>query len=127
MLSDAIGGFLPAAAAVALSPVPIVGVVLVLGSATAKSNGPLFALGWVVGLVAVCSIVVGVFGGADDPDSGSSTVMNVLRIAGGLFLLYLAATKWTTRPKPGELGEMPGWLFWGRSVASVRLNAPRAD
>ena len=40
-----IGDFLPAAVAVALSPIPIVAVVLMLGTPRARSNGPAFALG----------------------------------------------------------------------------------
>ncbi len=53
MLTDVIGDLLPAAAAVALSPIPIVAVVLVLGSPQARTAGPAFAIGWVVGLGAV--------------------------------------------------------------------------
>ena len=45
MLLDVIGDLLPAA--VALSPIPIVAVVLVLGSPGARTAGPAFALGWV--------------------------------------------------------------------------------
>ena len=40
MLRQAIGEFLPAAIAVALSPIPIIGVVLVLDSERARRNGP---------------------------------------------------------------------------------------
>jgi hypothetical protein len=45
VLSQAIGDLLPAAAAVALSPIPIVAIVLVLHSPDARVNGPAFALG----------------------------------------------------------------------------------
>jgi len=35
---------------VALSPVPIIAVVLMLGTPRARVNGPAFVLGWVLGL-----------------------------------------------------------------------------
>ncbi len=47
----AIGDLLPSAVGVALSPVPIIAVILMLGTPKARSNGPAFAVGWVAGLV----------------------------------------------------------------------------
>jgi threonine/homoserine/homoserine lactone efflux protein len=55
---DAIGDLLPSALAVALSPIPIVAVVLVLGASHARTSGPAFALGWIAGLTVVSSVVV---------------------------------------------------------------------
>ena len=49
VLLQAISETLPAALAIALSPFPIIGVVLIVSSAQGRRNGPLFALGWVVG------------------------------------------------------------------------------
>lgn len=58
MLDDAIGDLLPSALAVALSPIPIVAIVLVLGAPRARTAGPAFLLGWVAGLVAVAGAVL---------------------------------------------------------------------
>ena len=52
MLNQTIGELLPAAVAVALSPIPIVAIVLVLDSSRARRNGLAFAGGWVSGLTA---------------------------------------------------------------------------
>ena len=52
-MGQAIGDLLPSAVGVALSPVPIIAVILILGTPKARSNGPAFALGWVLGLVIV--------------------------------------------------------------------------
>jgi len=68
-LSDAIGGLLPSAFAVALSPIPIVAVVVVLGSRRARTAGPAFALGWIAGLLAVSMVVVLLVGSGSDSDS----------------------------------------------------------
>jgi hypothetical protein len=67
LLNEAIGDLLPAALAVALSPIPIVAVVLVLAGPKARTAGPAFAVGWVSGLVAVSAIVVLVLGTGNDP------------------------------------------------------------
>ena len=76
MLNQAIGDLLPAAAAVALSPIPIVAVVLVLDSPRARVNGPAFAPGWVAGLAVVSVLVVLVAGEASDPDSDVAAGVN---------------------------------------------------
>ena len=57
MLGDAIGDLLPSAVGVALSPIPIVAVILMLGTPRAWTTGPAFATGWVLGLVTVAVIV----------------------------------------------------------------------
>jgi Sap, sulfolipid-1-addressing protein len=45
-VGQAIGQILPYAVAVAVSPVPIIGVVLMLSTPRARTNGPAFLLGW---------------------------------------------------------------------------------
>jgi threonine/homoserine/homoserine lactone efflux protein len=121
MLSQAIGALAPAAVAVALSPIPIIAVVVVLGTPRARSNGPAFALGWIVGLSAVTAAVVVVAGGASDPDSGASTGVNWLKVGIGVLFLVLAWQQWRSRPRPGEEPSVPSWM------ATVEaLSAPRA-
>ena len=47
MLLAAIGASLPAALAIALSPFPLVGIVLILAGRRGRRNGPVFAsAGW---------------------------------------------------------------------------------
>ena len=57
-MGQALGEVLPSAVGVALSPVPIIAVILMLGTPRARSNGPAFAVGWVLGLVAVSLLVL---------------------------------------------------------------------
>lgn len=121
MLGEAIGDLLPAAVAIALSPFPIVAVVLVLGTPRAGTAGPAFAVGWVAGLVAVTVAVVVVLGGADDPDSDTATGVNWLKVAIGLLFLVLAAVQFRQRPREGESPKIPRWM------ASVdAMTAPKA-
>ena len=96
--------------AVALSPIPIIGVILMLGTPRARTNGPAFALGWVGGLTAVSAVVLLVAGGADDPDSATSTGVDGLQLVLGLLFLVMAARQWRKRPAKGEEATMPGWM-----------------
>lgn len=120
MLSEAIGGLLPAAAAVALSPIPIVAVVLVLGAPRARTAGPAFAAGWVLGLAVVSVLVVLVAGGASDPDSSAATGVDWLQVALGALFLVMAARQWRKRPRDGKDPEMPGWMATLDSVAPTK-------
>lgn len=109
MLNDAIGDLLPSALAVALSPIPIIAIVLVLGAPNARMAGAAFAVGWIAGLLSVSVIVVLLVGSGDDPDSDDPG-LNWLKIAVGILFLLMAAKQWTKRPKEGEEPEMPSWM-----------------
>ena len=119
MLSDAVGDLLPAAIAVALSPIPVVAVVVVLGAPRAQTAGPAFALGWIAGLLAVSVIVVLVVGSGSDPDSDDPG-LNWLKIALGIAFLLMAAKQWTKRPKPDKEPETPSWMATIDSASPTR-------
>ncbi len=57
-MGQAIGDLLPSAVGVAFSPIPIIAVILMLGTPKARTNGPAFAIGWVLGLVIVSTVIV---------------------------------------------------------------------
>jgi len=120
MLRQAIGEFLPAAIAVALSPIPIIGVVLVLDSARARRNGPAFAFGWVAGLATVSVLVVLAVGAASDPGSDAAAGVDWFMAGIGLVFLAMAAQQWTKRPKRGETPEMPRWMASIGSISSTK-------
>jgi threonine/homoserine/homoserine lactone efflux protein len=52
-MADVIGQVLSLAVGVSLSPVPIMAVVLMLGTPAGRRNGPAFLAGWVIGLAVV--------------------------------------------------------------------------
>ena len=120
MLNQAIGDLLPAAAAVALSPIPIVAVVLVLDSPRARVNGPAFAAGWVAGLAIVSALVVILASGADDPGSDVSTGIDWVILGIGILFLAMAAQQWKKRPQPGQPAEMPSWMATISSVSPAK-------
>ena len=112
---------LPSAVGVALSPIPIVAVILMLDTERARVTGPLFALGWIVGLTAASVVVILVFGGADDPNSTSADTTNWLQVGLGVLFFSMALRQWRKRPKHGEHAEMPKWM-----QTVDRFTGPRA-
>lgn len=108
-MGQAVGEVLPSALGVALSPVPIIAVILMLGTPRARSNGPAFAVGWVLGLVTVSVLVMALASGSDDPDSGTSTAVHVLMLVLGLLFLVMAVKQWH-RPRAGAPAAMPRWM-----------------
>jgi threonine/homoserine/homoserine lactone efflux protein len=110
VLFQAIGAALPAGLAIALSPFPVIGIVVILAGSRGRVNGPFFAVGWIVGLSVVTALVVVVFGGADDPDGTSSTIADWGRVLAGAALVALGVRKWWTRPQDGDDRAVPGWM-----------------
>jgi threonine/homoserine/homoserine lactone efflux protein len=110
-VSDVIGQILPFAVGVAISPVPIIAVVLMLATARGRVNGPAFVLGWVVGLTVAGTAILLVAGGADASDGGEpASWVGWLKLALGLALLAMAARQWRSRPAEGEIAELPAWM-----------------
>ncbi|MGK4578667.1 GAP family protein [Kitasatospora sp. HPMI-4] len=109
MLIQAIGAVLPPALAVALSPFPLIGVVLILAGRHGGRNGLLFSVGWILGLTVVATVVVVAFGGAADPDSTSSAIADWGRVFAGAGLIVLGARKWWLRPRSGDEVRTPRW------------------
>jgi threonine/homoserine/homoserine lactone efflux protein len=110
-MGRALGDILPLAVAVAIFPVPIIAVVLVLGSDRGTAKGLAFVLAWCVGLTAVGGIVLVFAGVADASDEGEpATWVNVLLLGLGLLLLVAAVRQWRGRPSSGEETPTPGWM-----------------
>jgi Sap, sulfolipid-1-addressing protein len=130
-MADAIGQILSLAVGVAISPVPIIAVVLMLGTPLARSNGPAFLGGWILGLGVVGTVVLLLAGGADASDKGEpATWVSVLKLVLGLALVLVAGRQWRGRPHAGAAGALPKWMKSidrftpGRSVAmGVALSA----
>jgi len=110
-MGKAIGGSLPIAFGIALSPMAITAVVLMLTSRKAKVNGPVFVLGWLIGLgiVGAIVLVLGVAAGASKSSSPASWV-SWAKIALGILLLYTAVRQFRRRPHGDDQAPMPKWM-----------------
>jgi threonine/homoserine/homoserine lactone efflux protein len=80
-------------------------------SAKARSNGPAFIVGWVVGLAAVGAICLLVAdpAGASEED-GPATWVSWLEILLGALLLLVAVRQWRGRPHGAEEPPAPKWM-----------------
>lgn len=108
---QAIGDVLPMAIGVALSPVPVIAMILMLITPKARSNGIAFALGWVLGLFLVgfgallMATAVGL-----STEKAAETGVAWGKVVLGLLFLWLAVRQWRARPRPGEEPVMPRWM-----------------
>jgi threonine/homoserine/homoserine lactone efflux protein len=110
-VAEAIGQILTLGVGVALSPIPIIAVVLMLGTPRGRANGPAFVLGWVIGLAVVGAIVLAVAGGAGaNEDAEPATWVDVVKIAVGVLLVLVAVRQWRGRPRRDAEAELPGWM-----------------
>jgi len=102
---------LPYAIGVAISPIPIIAVILMLFSNRAKVNGPVFLLGWVIGLSVVVAVVYAIAHAANAAtDSTASDTVSWIKVGLGLVLLGAARRQYAKRPQPGEDPGMPKWM-----------------
>ena len=109
-MGQAIGQVLPFALGVAISPVPIIAVVLMLVTPRARSNGPAFVVGWLLGLSIVGTIVLLVAPDGTSDSGGPATWVSTLKLVLGVLLLLLALKQWHSRPHEGEQAPTPKWM-----------------
>ena len=109
-MNDVIGTILPLSMGVALSPFPIIMIVLLLGSERPKANGLAFLAMWMVGLAAIVAILTFAMDALDSAGNDPGTIAGVLRIILGAGLLFLAARKFTKRFGPSDAGPLPRWM-----------------
>ena len=110
-MSEAIGVVLPFAVGVAISPVPIIAVILMLFSAKARVNGPMFMAAWALALAVVSVAAYLLAGVASDATEETTTeTIKWAQVVLGALLLLIALRQWRSRPGPGVTPEMPRWM-----------------
>lgn len=110
-MGQGIGEVLTFAVGVAVSPVPIIAVILMLFTPAARRNGPVFLVGWVLALAVVSGVAYAVADAGNA--SSSSTAADTIawgKLVLGVVLLGAARRRWSGRPAPGEEAELPGWM-----------------
>jgi threonine/homoserine/homoserine lactone efflux protein len=110
-MNDMIGQVLSSAVGVAISPFPIVAVVLMLATARGRVNGPAFLFGWVISLAIVGAVLLSVASGVDRRGQGEpATWISVVVFALGVLLLFIAFKQWRGRPREGDEVKTPKWM-----------------
>jgi threonine/homoserine/homoserine lactone efflux protein len=130
-MGQAIGQVLSFGVGVALSPVPIIAVVLMLATPKGRVNGPAFLAGWVAGIAVLGTIVLLAASGASASKHGSpATWVSIVKIVLGVLLLLLAVHQWRGRPRGDSQPDLPKWMTTvdtftpGRSLAmGIALSA----
>lgn len=123
-MGEAIGQILSYGVAVALSAFPIIGVVLMLATPRARTNGPALLLGWSLGLALVGTIVLLVSGGVGPSDQGQpADWVSALDLTLGVLLLWVAVKEWRGRPRDGKEVPLPKWMRTVDSFTPVKALA----
>ncbi len=119
-MANAIGQVLPSAVGVALSPMPIIAVVLMLVSPRGRVNGPVYLIGWLVGLAIVGTIVLAIAGSIESGDGGQSTGASWAQIVFGVLLFAVALGQWRKRPQDSAEPPTPKWMAMIDSFTPIK-------
>ena len=120
-MGEAIGQVLTFGVGVALSPIPIIAVVLMLATPRGRVNGPAFLAGWILGLAVVGTVVLLAASGAEASENGGpSEGLSIVKLALGVLLLVVALRQWRERPQDDTDPELPKWMRTIDSFTPVR-------
>ncbi|MFJ8862199.1 GAP family protein [Streptomyces sp. NPDC102451] len=108
-MGEAIGAMLTSAAGIAISPLPLVAVVLILATPKGRANGIAFTAGWVVALAGVVAVVVAA-GSSMTPGTEKPTWAYWLQLGLGVLFVLMAVKQWRGRPRAGRDVAPPGWM-----------------
>lgn len=116
-----IGDLLPLAVGVAVSPMPIVAVILMLLAPRAGGASAGFLAGWVIGIVVACAAVLLLAGSLSlGTSSEPSTTGSWVKIILGMLLLAVGVREWRARPRPGVEASVPKWMAAIDSVTAIK-------
>ncbi len=115
---DGIAEVLPFAIGVAISPLPIIAVILMLFSSRARVNGPVFLLGWALALAVVSGVAF--LAGGTASESTTTTAVSWSQVLIGALFVLLAVRTWRKRALAGEQPEPPKWMAGIDSLSPVK-------
>lgn len=109
-MGSVIGDILPVALGVAISPVPIIAVILMLLAPGARATSIAFASGWVVAVIVVVSIVTALVPPSSASQDDGSIIAGLLQLLVGVAAVFLGVKQWQSRPKGDEEPRLPAWM-----------------
>ncbi len=116
-VGQATGQILAFGIGVALSPFPIIAVVVILSTEHGRSNARALLLGWVAGLAGAGALALLVAGSVSaHQDGGPATWVGIAQLVLGVLLLALAVQQWRGRGKKEE----PAWMAGIDSLRPAR-------
>lgn len=118
-MPQVIGDVIPFGVGVALSPVPIIAVLLLVMAPVGARGGLLFLLARILAFAALTTAFAFASDLIDDA-AGSTTPAAVLRLLVGTALVVGAVVKWHRRPRADDEPKLPGWM---RSIDGMGAGA----
>jgi len=111
-MGPSISEVLPFAIGVAISPIPLVAVILMLFTPRAKQNGPAFLVGWVAGLSVLATVVYLVADAVNvsQANSSASDSTSTVKVVLGAALLFGGLRRLRNRTPAGTVPEPPKWM-----------------
>ncbi|MEU1704160.1 GAP family protein [Streptomyces sp. NPDC005706] len=110
-MGQVLGDVLGLAAGVAVSPLPIVALIIVLATPRGRVNGLVFTLGWVVGLSGLGGVMLVIGGQGDAAGQGEpADWVGALKLALGVALVLFAVRMWRHRPADVTEARLPRWM-----------------
>ena len=95
-----LGNFLPLAVGIAISPVPIIAVIMMLTSKGALRNAAFFTAGWVLAMVVTCTASILLFGdAATSVQKGMGTATEIMQCTFGVLLLVMGTLRFRQKRK----------------------------
>lgn len=95
---------------IAISPLPIVGLILILLGENAKRNSFFFSLGWLIGNVTTFTLALFFMGVTTSKSSESSLIQKIVFAVLGILLILVAIKTFMKRTKVGEEPKTPKWF-----------------
>lgn len=108
-MGSSLGDLLPYAVPVALSPLPIIAVLMLLLAPAGIRGGLAFLAGRIMALAALALVLAAVAAWIAPPGSGGEGG-GLLRIAAGIAVIGLGAVTWHRRPRGAVPAEPPAWM-----------------
>jgi len=98
---EALKDAFPMSLGLALSPFPLIAIIIILMTPKAKSNSLWFLLGWILGIYGIGLLIL-IIPGLGSKHDTPSIYSGAIRIALGLSLLIFAFKTWLDRPRSGD-------------------------
>lgn len=96
-------------------------VIQMLFSGRAGANGGAFLAGWIFGVALVTGAITLVADGSGAGGGGTaSNIADLIKMALGAVLFFLAWKQWQARPAAGVEPESPGWMRTIESITPLR-------
>ena len=120
-MGSVIGEMLPLALGIAISPMPVVGAILMLLSPEAKATSLAFLAGWLGGLVITLLVFTLLASILPERDPNQARpIAGIIKILLGVLLLFLAVRQFRGRPDPDAEPVLPKWMSAIDTMTALR-------